>query len=292
MLVVLDCLIEGSREERIGVQEARRSGQDAGRPDDSSVSLLPLLDRLVAAGLPPLTAVLGMCSDDRPVAIRLSAPAGGRLFVLGDDGAGKTGLLRTLVLSVALTNPQRDVQFAILDPVGNLAPLADLPHLLTPPVREPLVALDVLRFLADARADGPASPRVVVVADDLQRWWNILGRAWLELAHVCQDLGVHLVGAFAPPLEEEGLELEWGAGVWLVGRLGRDEDREAAGVADLPTGALDSGSFYALTARDETRFRAAIITSRRAALLAQGLWDGPGLDLIRQPALERKSYED
>jgi hypothetical protein len=275
------------------VQEVRRTGMpETGRAEPSSAGLLPLLDRLVRGGLPPLTAVLGTCSHDRPVALRLSAPSGGRLFVLGDDGAGKTALLRTLVLSVALTNPQRDVQFALLDPAGSLASLANLPHLLTPPVREPLAALDVLRFLIDSRRHGPASPHVVVVADDLQCWWSILAPEWVKLAQVGQRLGLHPIGAFAPPLEDGGLEFEWGAGLWLVGRLGREEDREAAGVGDLPLEGLDRGSFFALTARDETHFRAAVIGSRRAALLAEGLWDGPGLDLIRRPAPERSVHED
>jgi hypothetical protein len=279
--------------ERLIVRDERSKDTPGIRgPGPSPASLLPLLDRLAQAGLPRLTAVLGTCLDDRPVAIRLSAPVGSRLLVLGDDGAGKTALLRTLVLSVALTNPQRDVQFALLDPAGSLESLADLPHLLTPPVREPLAALDVLQFLIGARKDGPASPHIVVVADDLQRWWTVLAQAWIELADVGHGLGVHLIAAFAPPLHEGGLEFEWGAGLWLVGRLGRAADREAAGVVDLPLGDLDSGSFFALTARDETRFRAALVASRRAALLAEGLWDVPGPSLIRRPVPERRIRED
>jgi hypothetical protein len=270
------------------VQQTRsKSGRRTIGSRQGLVSLLSLLDRLVGLGLPPMTAVLGTCFDDRPVAFRLSAQAGGRLFVLGDEGAGKTALLRTVVLSVALTNRQREVQFALLDPSGSLASLANLPHLLTPPVHEPLVALDVLRFLIESRIDGPTSPHVVVVADDLHLWWPILAPEWLDLAEVGHDRGVHLVGAFAPPLDERGLELEWGAGLWLVGRVGREEDREAAGVADLPIDGLDSGSFFALTARDETRFRAAFVATRRAALLTEELWDKPGLELVCRPVTER-----
>jgi hypothetical protein len=268
------------------------TGREPGRAEQGAVSLLSLLDQLLGVGLPPMTAILGTCSDGQPVALRIAAPAGGRLFVLGDHRSGKTALLRTLVLSLALANPQRNVQFALLDPTSGLAPLANLPHLFTPPVREPLVALDVLRFLIDSRKDGPTSPHVVVVADGLHQWWSTLAQEWIELAQVGQNLGVHLVGAFAPPLEAAGLELEWGAGVWLVGRLSREEDRETAGVADLPLDGLDSGSFFALTARDETCFRTAHVTSRRAALLAEGLWDEPGLDLIRRPALERNIHEN
>ena len=74
--------------------------------------------------------MLGTGADGRPVALRLP-PAGGGLFVLVDEGAGKTALLRSLVMSLALLNPQRELQFALLDPAGSLAPLASMPHLPT-----------------------------------------------------------------------------------------------------------------------------------------------------------------
>lgn len=266
-----------------------RSGTGRGfrNPRHRSADLLSLLTGLLEGGLPSLTAVLGTCSDGRPVALRLAAATGGRLLVLGEDGAGKTALLRTAIMSVALLNPQRDVQFALLDPNGSLASLSRLPHLLTPLVRDPFVALDLLRFLIDARRDGAAIPHVVVVADDLQLWWRILANEWIELAEVGQDLGIHLIGSFAPPLEKCGLELEWGAALWLVGRLALEQDREAVGVNDLPLDQMSTGSFFALTAREETSLKTAFITSRRAALLAERLWDGPGLDLIRGPGAKK-----
>jgi hypothetical protein len=252
---------------------------------------LPLLARLSGSTLPPLTAVLGSCPDGRPVAVRLGAPAGGRLLLLGDDGAGKSALLHTIVMSVALSNRQRQVQFALLDPRGSLAPLANLPHLLTPRVRDPLVALDLLRFLNGREGQDASYPRVVVLADDLQDWWRVLAQEWIELAGVGQELGVTMVGAVAPPFGDAALELEWGADLWLAGRLAAEDDREAAGLGDLPLEALGTGTFYALTARDEARFQSAFISSRRVSMLAEQLWDSSGAGLLPRAPVGREFYE-
>jgi hypothetical protein len=265
----------GSRERAERPERAKQPEQPA-RP-----GLIPLLEGPAAQGLPPLTAVLGTGADGRPVALRLPT-AGGGLFVLADEGAGKSSLLRSLVMSLALLNPQRELQFALLDPEGSLAPLASLPHLLTPRVRDPRAALDLLRFLSDARSEGPASPHVVVVADDLGRWWRALAQEWTELAEAGPEAGVHLVAALAPPLAEGGVELAWGAALGLVGRLARPEDREAAGVEEAVEG-LPRGAFVALTAGGEARVQAAFIAPRRAALLAERLWDRPGRDGWRRP---------
>jgi hypothetical protein len=281
------------RPERADRPERPDRPERSNRPDrPDRLGLIPLLGRLAQEGLPRLTAVLGTGPDGRPVALRPAALPGGGLLVLGDEGAGKSALLRTAVMSLALLNPQRELQFALLDPNGSLAPLANLPHLLTPRVRDPRAALDLLRFLMDARTEGPTCPQVVVVADDLGQWWRTVADEWMELAEGGPETGVHLVGALAPPPDEEGPEPEWGAALWLVGRLARYEDRAAAGVEDLPLERLPSGSFWALTAGDERRFEAAFLAPRRAALLAERLWNRPGLDLILRPAREGELDED
>lgn len=55
--------------------------------------------------------------------------AGAHLAVVGSPGSGKTTLLRTLVLSLALAHPPRDLWCYLVDAGGHgLAPLAGLPH--------------------------------------------------------------------------------------------------------------------------------------------------------------------
>ena len=86
-----------------------------------------------AHGEGPLRIPLGILDDparqwQRPWLLDLTV-AGGHIAVIGGPQSGKTTLLRTLVLSLALTHSPYDVAVYGLDLVGGgLSALADLPH--------------------------------------------------------------------------------------------------------------------------------------------------------------------
>jgi DNA segregation ATPase FtsK/SpoIIIE-like protein len=105
------------------------------RPDEPPVSLLDLLTLI--PDLEPLTAVVGMSEEGSPIFIELSAEAVPHILIAGDDNAGKSSLLRTIALSLAVSNKQHQLQIAVMD--GNkknifgkdriLTPLSFLPHM-------------------------------------------------------------------------------------------------------------------------------------------------------------------
>lgn len=71
----------------------------------------------VLAGIGPLpreALFLGIASDGLPVLLNLHDPTPGPLFVVGDEGAGKTGLLQSLVNSLIQTHKAEDLQYGII----------------------------------------------------------------------------------------------------------------------------------------------------------------------------------
>src|SRR5512144_58430 len=104
----------------LGAEDVRvaREGEsiavEVPRPDAQPVRLLPLLRSL--GPLPPLTACLGVADDGRPLLLRLPSPDVAHVLVAGGTGSGKTEMLRTLLVSLALTNRQSRLQLALIDP--------------------------------------------------------------------------------------------------------------------------------------------------------------------------------
>ena len=89
---------------------------EVARDDPYPVRLLPLLARLPEGGgtMPAMTAVLGLAEDGAPLLVRLPSPDVGHILVAGEEGAGKTSLLQTMVLSLAMMNKPDDLAFIFL----------------------------------------------------------------------------------------------------------------------------------------------------------------------------------
>jgi len=105
------------------------------RDDPCPVRLLPLYCQLTRTSepshartppIPPATAILGLAEDGAPLLIRLPSPDVGHILVLGQDGCGKTSLLHTVALSLALANDPQGVALVLLG--AALAEVAALPH--------------------------------------------------------------------------------------------------------------------------------------------------------------------
>ncbi len=127
--------------ERNGLSiEVESSGGD-------SLRLLPLMHAL---GDPdPLTAVLGMSDDGRPLTFSLAGEAPAHLWIEGGAGSGKSELLRTAALSLALASRPAQLQLMGVDLSGReLLWLDSLPHTLATLARDAGVAEDLLRWLA------------------------------------------------------------------------------------------------------------------------------------------------
>lgn len=169
-----------------------------------SVDLLSLCSHL--AFVPPETAVLGVDRQGTPMLVRFSASEVAHVLIRGKSGCGKSALVRTMLVSLAMYNLQRQVQIVLLNPGSRrLAPLRNLPHVLGPIVSDPREVRDCLRWLAGEvehrRRNQSDEPCLIVAIDELN---SVLAtpacdaRALLSrIAQAGSEAGVHLLACIS-----------------------------------------------------------------------------------------------
>lgn len=253
-------------------REGDRLAIEVPRPDVQTVRLLPLLRQVIQnAGIPPITACLGLSDDGHPLLLRLPSPDVAHVLVAGATGSGKTELMRTLLVSLAATNRQAKVQIVLIDPKSRgFAPLANLPHLMAKPATDTEGALAMLQRLVvemDRRdANGVSSPHIVIAVDEvvdlLMTGGKPVEQALTRLAQRGREAGLHLIlGAQKPASTVLGAQLKANLPVRLVGRVGSvDDARVAAGVSGSGAEKLTGmGDFLVVAGGSTTHFQAAHI---------------------------------
>lgn len=248
-----------------------------GRDHEPPVPLATLLRD--AASLPPATAVIGLSDGNKPVMLRFSHDDVRHVLVAGDDDAGKTTLLRTMAISLALTNRQSAVQLLVMNggpetegagrnQSGLWGPLAYLPHLMTDVVNDAELGAEVLRFLVGEmtyrRRQRIRLPRIVVLIDNAVALLEAGGQAVvddvLRLLQHGTTAGIHLVLATARP-EAVALDALFmsNLSVRLAGKLGDPgRARKVLGSAENHAEYLrGKGEFVALTNGELSYFQAA-----------------------------------
>ncbi|MEE8391106.1 MAG: DNA translocase FtsK [Anaerolineae bacterium] len=170
------------------------------RTDPQPVRLLPLYHQLTqpdlpaqagtrntkhekGSNIPPITAILGLAEDGAPLLIRLPSPDVAHILIAGTTGSGKTVLLQTVILSLAMTNVPPSIpppggklapsptqgegwggslSLVLIDPKGHaFKPFGELPHLTRPviwEVAEVAEALQSLVRLMEKRGDPRSLP--------------------------------------------------------------------------------------------------------------------------------------
>ena len=178
---------------------------DIQRPHEPPVALLDLLPLLPE--LPESTAVLGMDEEGAPLLLPFSDPDITHALLIGAEGAGKTALLRSMAVSLAMTNRQSKLQLLIIDPdrqgANNrqLAPLMFLPHLLSQVIHEPVEAIETVQALADEMYHRirlqTVQPTIVVLIDNVETFFNAKSEPFMkaitELLQRGAEAGIHLV---------------------------------------------------------------------------------------------------
>ncbi|MET1153666.1 FtsK/SpoIIIE domain-containing protein [Arthrobacter sp.] len=205
---------------------------------------------------PGLTAVLGAGAAG-PLALDL-AVHGPHVLVAGTTGSGKSELLRSLVLSLALTRSPGTVNFLLVDFKGGagLGPLARLPHcagLLTDLTLEAVnralawLQAEVRRRetllaglgLSDIAACRPGTlPRLVVVVDEFRMLGEDAPQALPELMRVAtvgRALGIHLVLATQRPQGAVSSDIR--ANVTAMVALRTQNSAESRDLLDSPAAA-------------------------------------------------------
>ena len=264
------------------------------REDDVPVSLLQLLRDLPT--LPEMSAILGVAEDGAPLLVDLRASESAHILIAGEAGAGKTMLLRSLLLSLAIRQRQALVQTVLLDgsPEPELAPLAELPHALGPAVSELDAVAETLNFLvyemSYRQEQGVKTPALVVAIDEIENLLEAGGQpivaALMRLLQKGAPAGIHLLltsAAPAAPLLDNVLKAA--IPLRIVGHLAdAGAARAAAGVGHSQAEYLQGqGDFIAITGDTMTPFQGAYVGDRVARRLIQQLRRDSGEKLLAFP---------
>jgi DNA segregation ATPase FtsK/SpoIIIE-like protein len=138
----------------------------------ADIRLLPLMHAM--GQLEPLTAVLGISSEGQPLTLSLEDRSSQHMLVEGAAGSGKSELLRTILLSLALTSRPSQLQVMAIDFSGQqLTCLESLPHGLTEMASEAGFALELLDWLEDEvdrrRRYQVEQPALLLLVDGFER---------------------------------------------------------------------------------------------------------------------------
>ena len=247
------------------------------RDDPQPVRLLPLLRQLKSTGdeVPPTTAVLGLAEDGTPLLIRLPSPDVAHILTAGTTGSGKTALLRTIILSLALHNPPHKLALVLIDPKGHaFGVFGGLPHLARPVIRETEEVIEALRSLVHLmerrKPDDPT--KVVIVIDELADLLMVGDAAvripLIRLTQRGREVGMHLIVATQKPTAAVlGPLVKANFPVRLVGHVMSHEDaRTASGWS--ATGAerlMGRGDFVAVAEGRMIHFQGAFVSKEEIA---------------------------
>ncbi|RMH00652.1 MAG: hypothetical protein D6706_03415 [Chloroflexi bacterium] len=299
---------------RVPVHIERENGMwrvRVSRDVEPPVSLLDML--AIWSDVPPQTAVLGLSNAGEPIFLPLDGTVS-HVLIAGSAEAGKTTLLRTIAVSLAMLNRQSRLQLAIIGPesdispdaYGILEPLNYLPHIVNPVVYRTEEAADLLNGLVselDYRQEQRIKhPAIVVLVDRVAALLENGGEPVREpLTYLVQHgikAGIYLVMT-ARRANNESLPswIDAHVSLRITGRV--DTPEEAYAATGLPDSQaeylLGQGDFLAVSGDMLTYFQGAFVSDsdlhmcitelqrRRArVLLAQPVSIRPHLSFVKE----------
>lgn len=297
------------------------------REHPQPVRLLPLYRQLDPVGalpttglrpdnIPLVTAILGLGLDDdgAPLLIRLPSPDVAHILMAGTTGSGKTMLLQTAILSLAMSNSAPSpwesqnggLSMVLTDPKGGAFSLFEgLPHLARPviwEVEETVEALQSLVHLMERRGTrnsklATQNSHVVVVIDELTNLLMVGGKAiqtpLTRLLQRGRSCGIHVVAATQKPSADVlGPLNKANFPVRLVGQVTSTTDARVAsrwsgiGAERL----LGRGDFVAVAEGRVMRFQAAYVTPDEIKEIVVRLVQGALPSILVSTGSERYSY--
>lgn len=249
--------VRSARDEHAGLPAHASLGAQPGIPSPTASDVAAAWDRS-PHGLP---VALGAGSAGRPVSVDLVAD-GPHALVAGTTGAGKSELLTTVVLALALTHPPDRLSILLVDFKGGtgLGAVAGLPHVLEHVTdldaahahrvltglraeirrRERVLVAAGARDLVELDPGAPSTPgRLLVVVDELRALTEDVPEASAALARLAAQgraLGVHLVLATQRPAGAIGADLRANVSLRIALRVADAAD--STDVLDAPDAAL------------------------------------------------------
>lgn len=147
------------------------------------------------------------------------------LLIAGQTGSGKSVMINTLLTSLLYRNSPSDMRLILVDPKQvEMAPYAEIPHLLTPIITEPEKTISALKWAVNemerrysllaeqklrdiksynAKKSEEPMPYIVIVIDELADLMMVAARdveaLIVRLAQKARAVGIHLVLATQRP---------------------------------------------------------------------------------------------
>jgi DNA segregation ATPase FtsK/SpoIIIE, S-DNA-T family len=232
--------------------------------------------------IPPNCAVLGIEEGGAPLLLRLDSPDVAHVLVAGTTGSGKTALMRTLLLSLAMHNHAGRLQIALIDPKRRgFAPLEGLPHIwrrsgVVQDAEQAGILLQELVAEMERRdRENCALPKLVVAIDELADLLGTGGKpvadALTRLTQRGREAGIHVVAATQRPSAAlVGGLVKANFPVRLVGSVVSPEDAKvAAGIAGTEAERLLGRGDFLLVAKGQViRFQAAYASESQMESIA------------------------
>lgn len=217
------------------------------------------------------TTLVGMSADGVPLLLRLGVPDVPHVLIAGTTGSGKSQAARTLLASLVMYQPPRELQILIIDPkASDFRAFQVAPHLLCPIVENVNDARERLEWLVEEMERRQASnspsrsergikrPLVVALIDELADLLIQGGSAMEDLlARLVQrgrSAGICVVGCTQKPTAGVlGTLVKANFPVRLVGKVtSAHEALVAAGVAKSGAENLAGRGDFLLIANGET----------------------------------------
>lgn len=265
------------------------------RDADVPVRLLDVLAMGMDIG--QKTAVLGLSDEGVPVLL----PMKEHVLLTGVDGAGKTSILRSIAVSLALSNRQSQLQQIIIAPIfehnnaySDLRPLTILPHLSAYIAFRIEEADQLLTWLVADMENrlrlGESSPAVVLMIDHVVELMDMGGEPIVEavtelLQRGCKA-GIHLL-LTTPWPDSDILDTHLKANLpWRI--IGKATDsNQAASASGIENSEaeylLGRGDFLLLKDEKRVYFQAAYIEDYDLHMSLKSLQGSNKISILAQP---------
>ena len=279
------------------------------RPQYSPVPLTELLTSMDEISCK--TAVIGLDEEGHPLLHEFTPHLMSHVLIQGDVGAGKSSLLKTIAVSLAMLNKQSQLQLvAISSTVSTqnvLKPLNYLPHMLEPVMESVEDCAELFNFLEEELqyrlSQNCATPTIVVLIDDMQSICNN-PQMINQLHYLLQNgpnAGIYFVLAheveadqYLPEMVRANIPLQ------IVGKVhSADEAQRITGLVDSQAELLTGkGDFLTVAGESVIYFHSAFINDHELLMVVDKLHRNRPRPMLAQTFSEESetqlsgSYED